>query len=85
MKITVDVDCTPDELRTFFGLPDVQPMQQALMAQMQERMSASLNAVDPETMIKVWMPAGVQGLEQLQKLFWSQFSSAAGRPKESKS
>ena len=26
MKITVDVDCTPEEARAFLGLPDVKPM-----------------------------------------------------------
>ncbi|CCG41635.1 DUF6489 family protein [Magnetospirillum molischianum] len=83
MKITVDVECTPEELRTFLGLPDVKPMQQALMTQIQEKMESSLNAVDPETMFKVWLPAGVQGMEQLQKLFWSHFATSSGRPKES--
>lgn len=78
MKITVDVDCTPEEARTFLGLPDVKPMQDALLRQAQDRMSASLQAMDPETMMRTWMPAGVQGLEQLQK-FWSSFASAAAR------
>ena len=80
MKITVDVDCTPEEARTFLGLPDVKPMQDALLRQAQDRMSASLQAMDPETMMRTWMPAGVQGLEQLQK-FWSSFASAARRDK----
>ena len=25
-------------------------------------------------MMKTWLPAGIQGMEQMQKLFWSQFS-----------
>lgn len=79
MKITIDVDCTPEEARTFLGLPDVQPMQEALMQQIQERMTASLSAMDPETMLKTWLPAGVQGIEQLQKMFWSQFSNTGRR------
>lgn len=83
MKITVDVDCTPEEARTFLGLPDVKPMQEALMKQIQDQMAANLHAVDPETMLKVWLPAGVAGMEQLQKMFWSQFSTS-GRPKENK-
>lgn len=83
MKITVDVDCTPEEARTFLGLPDVKPMQEALMKQIQDQMAANLHAVDPETMLKVWLPAGVAGMEQLQKMFWSQFSTA-GRPKENR-
>ena len=78
MKIKIDIDCTPEEARSFFGLPDVRPMQEALISQLQERMSANLAAMDPETMIKTWMPMGLQGLEQMQKAFWSQMSQAAG-------
>lgn len=70
MKITVDIDCTPDEARAFFGLPNVQPMQEALMKKIEERSVASLDAMSPEALLSNWLPAGVQGLEQLQSLFW---------------
>ena len=78
MKITVDIDCTPDEARKFLGLPDVAPMQQALMKELEERMKSNLSALDPETMFNTWFPAGVQSLEQLQRLFWNQMTSMAG-------
>ncbi len=84
MKIKVDVDCTPEEARTFLGLPDVKPMQDALLAQAQDRMSAAMQAMDPETMFRTWLPGGTAGFEQLQK-FWSNFAqAAAGRDKERK-
>ena len=70
MKITVDIDCTPEEARAFFGLPDVQPMQEALMKKIEERTIAGLDAMSPEALLKNWLPAGVQGLEQMQNLFW---------------
>lgn len=79
MKITVDIDCTPDEARSFLGLPDVKPMQEAMMNQIQERMTATLSAMEPEAMLKTWLPAGVQGMEQLQKMFWNQFAAATRR------
>lgn len=79
MKISVDIDCTPEEARTFLGLPDVKPMQEAMMHQIQERMTASLSAMEPEAMLKTWLPAGVQGMEQLQKMFWAQFAGAGRR------
>jgi hypothetical protein len=81
MKIKVDVDCTPEEARAFLGLPDVAPMQEALMAEMGKHMSAALESMDPETLMKTWMPLGVQGLEQAQRMFWSQFGKAAGETK----
>ena len=81
MKITIDVDCTPEEARAFLGLPDVVPMQRALMEEIRARMSADLEGMDPETLMKTWMPLGVQGLEQAQKMFWAQFGKAAGDDK----
>ncbi|CAN5713879.1 DUF6489 family protein [soil metagenome] len=69
MKITVDVDLTPGEARAFLGLPDVKPMQDALMAQMQERLETSFRAMAPEEMLRLWMPPAGQGFEQLQKMF----------------
>ncbi len=77
MKITIDVDCSPEEARTFLGLPDVAPMQAAVMEELGKRMSTGLEAMDPEALMKTWMPLGLQGLEQAQKMFWSQMSEAA--------
>src|ERR1700691_3190860 len=72
MKVNVEVDCTPEEARTFLGLPDVQPMQEALMQELEARLRANIQAMDPETMVKTWLPASIQGVEQMQKMFWSQ-------------
>lgn len=76
MKVKIDIDCTPQEARTFFGLPDVAPMQAALLADMQERMQSALAAMEPEALFKIWLPAGLQGLEQFQKMFWPQAKEA---------
>jgi Family of unknown function (DUF6489) len=73
MKINVDIDCTPQEARTFLGLPDVEKMQEAVMAQLQAKMMENINNLDPESMMKTWLPAGIQGMEQMQKMFLSQF------------
>ena len=82
MKITLDIDCTPEEARAFLGLPDVAPMQAAVMEELGKRMSAGLETMDPETLVKTWMPLGLQGLDQAQKMFWSQMSAAAGGAKK---
>ena len=42
MKITMDIECTPEEARTFLGLPDVKPMQEQLMRELQDRMTANI-------------------------------------------
>jgi hypothetical protein len=69
MKLKIDVDCTPEEARAFFGLPDVKPMQEAILAEVQERMMKTIAAMDPETMMKTWLPATMQGWEQLREAF----------------
>ncbi len=74
MKINLEIDCTPAELRGFFGLPDVQPMQEALLKEIEERMRANLKALDPETMLKTWLPAGLKGFEQLQEMLLGQMA-----------
>ena len=77
MKISIDVDCTPEEARAFLGLPEVAPMQAAVMEKVQEQLMGNLAAMDPDTLFKVWVPAGLQGFEQLQKAFWAQFAGGA--------
>jgi|APTNR8051073442_1049403.scaffolds.fasta_scaffold41435_2 hypothetical protein len=77
MKIHIDIDCTPEEARTLAGLPDVKPMQNALMQEIENRMKKALNAMEPEALFKMWLPAGLQGLEQWQKFVWSQITGAA--------
>lgn len=72
MKFTMNVECTPEEARAFFGLPDVQPMQERFMAEIEQRMLANVRAMDPEAMARTWFPAGMQNFEQMQKLFWGQ-------------
>jgi len=78
MKITFNIDCTPEEARTFFGLPDVKPMQDAVLRKVEERISANIDAVAPDALLKNWLPASFQGMDQVQKMFWNSFQKAAG-------
>ena len=76
MKITVDVDCTSEEARAFLGLPDVKPMQEQLMRDVQERMAANIRAMEPEAILRTWLPATMKGFEQLQEILLSQMTGA---------
>ena len=69
MKINVEIDCTPQEARAFLGLPDVQPMQEKLLAELQERMAANLRAMEPQEMMKLWLAPGVEGFGTLYEAF----------------
>ena len=76
MKITMNVDCTPEEARAFLGLPDVKPIQDQLMREVQERMAANIRAMEPEAMLRTWLPATLKGFEQIQEMFISQMTGA---------
>ena len=75
MKLHIDLDFTPEEARAFLGMPDVKPLQEAMMQRMQERMESALQGMDGESLFKMWLPVGMQGLEQLQKFFWGQMGA----------
>lgn len=81
MKISFDIDCTPEEARAFLGLPDVSGLQADVTEKLRARMLANIEAMDPETMLKAWMPAGIDGWEKMVKGFWDQMS-AAGEKKD---
>ena len=74
MKVNVEIDCTPEEARAFFGLPDVAPMQEKLMKEVEERTLAAMRSMEPDTLLKTWLPASMQGLENIQKMFWNAMS-----------
>jgi hypothetical protein len=74
MKITMDVECTPEEARAFLGLPDVKPMQEQLMRETQERMAANIRAMEPEALLKTWLPVTLKGFEQIQEMFMAQMT-----------
>ena len=54
MKVNVDIDWTPLEARQFIGLPDVMPMQTAVMDQLQQQMMSNIEKVSPESLIQSW-------------------------------
>ena len=85
MKVNVTIDCTPEEARDFMGLPDLKPMQERMMAEIETRLRTGVESMNPESLIKTWLPASMQGIEQVQQIqqaFWQQLASIAGGKKE---
>ncbi|HEX7871480.1 MAG TPA: DUF6489 family protein [Sphingobium sp.] len=58
MKFTVDVECTPEEARTFLGLPDVKPIQDHYVQTMLDAMSGTGNAEQLESLFRNLSPFG---------------------------
>jgi hypothetical protein len=64
MKVTVEVDCTPEEARRFLGLPDVAPLQQVIMEKLQQRIQSAVDATTPEALLKAWLPITPDHMQQ---------------------
>jgi len=78
MKISIDIDCSAAEARAFFGLPDIEPFQKELLAQLQKHTAERMQAMSPEELMKVWLPAGIGAWTRMQEQFLSQFAAAQG-------
>lgn len=80
MKVTVNVECTPEEARAFIGLPNIAPLQERMMKEMENRMAENLQNLDPETFMKTWLPLTMEGWGEMQKMFWGQMQMGMGAP-----
>ncbi|MBI5129054.1 MAG: hypothetical protein HZA66_06405 [Rhodopseudomonas palustris] len=69
MKVNVEIDCTPDEARAFFGLPNVQPMQNAVMDRLQQQMLSNIEKVSPEALMQSWFTFDPKIAERFQDMF----------------
>jgi Family of unknown function (DUF6489) len=79
MKITIEVDCTPAEARAYMGLPDVEPLQEEVMGEVQRRVMQALAMTDPQQLLKNWVPWGAQGMETFQNFMRAATGGAGSR------
>jgi Family of unknown function (DUF6489) len=78
MKVTVDIDCTPLEARQFIGLPDVAPMQIAVMDKLQQQMMANIDKLSPEALMHSWFTFDPKLAERFQGLFAAMMAGLGG-------
>jgi Family of unknown function (DUF6489) len=69
MKVNIEIDCTPQEARQFFGLPDLAPMQTAVMDKLQQQMLSNIDKVTPEALMQSWFTFDPKLAEKFQDLF----------------
>jgi hypothetical protein len=62
MKVTVDVDCTPEEARRFLGLPDLTPVHQAYVDRMTKAVTDGVTPDSVADLMKSWGPMSEAGM-----------------------
>ena len=73
MKINIEMDCTPEEFRQCFGLPDLRPIQEAVLGAMQQQMHDAVARSSPDALLRSWMPMFQQTPEQMQQVMTAFF------------
>ena len=81
MKMTIEVDCSPEEARRFLGLPDVSALNEHLVGEMRKRIDANMAMISPDELVKNWMSFGAGAQEQFRKLMEAGLTAASGSTK----
>jgi hypothetical protein len=85
MKVNVEIDCTPQEARQFIGLPDLQPMQTAVMDRLQQQMMSNIEKVSPEALMQSWFTFDPKIAERFQDMFVTMAGLGGSRSSDKKS
>lgn len=68
MKITVDVDCTPEEARRFMGLPDMAPVHEAYLSRVRSAIEQGVTPDMVQSMMRTWGPMGEAGMSMWRQM-----------------
>lgn len=75
MKVNMSVEATAREMREFFGLPDVKPVQDEMMKMISSNMPQGFApGTDYTSLMRPFFSFQAEGLETMQKAFWNAFS-----------
>ena len=55
MKFNIEVEATPQETRELLGLPDLRPLQGAVLARVEKQMLDAAAAMSPEGILNMWL------------------------------
>ena len=69
MKVTVDIDLTPEEARRAMGLPDLTPLHERYVGSLLEAMNGQVRPELLENMMKSWAPMSEAGFAMWRQMF----------------
>ncbi|QAX30751.1 DUF6489 family protein [Leisingera sp. NJS204] len=69
MKLSVEADCSPAELREFLGMPEIKPMQDAWLEDMNKKMEVEIKKMSPAALMEKWMNSASVNPEWLRSMF----------------
>mgnify|MGYP000072391792 FL=1 len=82
MKVTIEIDCTPEEARQFLGLPDVSKANQFYVDAIAKGMKGAANIDQLQDLAKGIAPMGQMGLKLFQQFVESSSEFTGGMKKK---
>ncbi|NJN53022.1 MAG: hypothetical protein HC809_15905, partial [Gammaproteobacteria bacterium] len=79
MKVSVDVDLTPEELRRLFGLPDLAPIQNLVIDRITAQVEKGLDSGVMATLTRSLITGGLQSWDAYQKMLSSLLNTSTPR------
>lgn len=81
MKVNIEIDCTPEEARTFMGLPDVSKANSIYIDTMAKAMKGVSNPDQLQEYAKQLAPMGQVGLKMFQSFMEGGMKASSGKSK----
>ena len=81
MKVTFDIDCTPEEARAFLGLPDVTPIHEKYVQAMLDGMDGTASMEQMESLFRSLSPMGDAGMRLFKQMMDLGLSSTGASKK----
>lgn len=78
MKITIEIDCTPEEARSFMALPDVSAANNVYVENIAKAMKGVSNPDQLQEYASALAPMGQVGLKMFQSFVESGMKAASG-------
>ncbi len=58
MKVSIEIDLTPEEARSLLGMPNMTAIQDVFVGMAKDKLESTSNLVDLEPMLKTWTGLG---------------------------
>lgn len=79
MKVNIEIDCTPEEARSFLGLPDVTEANRIYVDTISKGMKGVTNPAQMAEFAQALAPMGQMGLKMFQNFVEGGLKGASGK------
>ena len=79
MDVTVNIKLTPAEARQLMGLPDVQALQQAVLAKVEQKIMEQAEKLSADGLLSTWFAGGAGAIDMFRDMARGVISQVATR------